>query len=104
LSHRGKIATIQRADSTDGMQHARLPSGSSDPLSPSFLARLAAFADLFTRPTWSQVPEAARTFLSTGPMARFGLEVADVFRRYGDAFREHQDASPSTAQRPAMRT
>jgi hypothetical protein len=38
------------------MQHARLPSGSSDPLPPSFLARLAGFADLFTRPTWSQVP------------------------------------------------
>jgi hypothetical protein len=56
LSHRGKIATIQRADSTDGMQHARLPSGSSDPLPPSFLARLAGFADLFARPTWSQVP------------------------------------------------
>jgi hypothetical protein len=38
------------------MQHARLPSGSSDPLPPSFLARLAGFADLFARPTWSQVP------------------------------------------------
>jgi hypothetical protein len=38
------------------MQHARLPSGSSDPLPPSFLARLAGFADLFAPPTWSQVP------------------------------------------------
>jgi hypothetical protein len=38
------------------MQHARLPCGSSDPLPPSFLVRLAGFADLFTRPTWSLVP------------------------------------------------
>jgi hypothetical protein len=38
------------------MQHThRLPS-SSGPLPPRFLARLAGFADLFTRPTWSHVP------------------------------------------------
>src|SRR6202047_4319778 len=35
-------------------------------------------------------------------MARFGLEVADVFRRYGEAFREHHGASLSTAQRRVM--
>lgn len=56
LSQRGKIAAIQRADSTDGMQHSRLLLSSSDPLPPRFLSRLAGFADLFTRPTWSHVP------------------------------------------------
>jgi len=35
-------------------------------------------------------------------MARCGLEVADVFRRYGEAFREHLGASLSTAQRRVM--
>jgi Putative transposase/Transposase zinc-binding domain len=35
-------------------------------------------------------------------MGRFGLEVADVFRRYGEAFREHHGASLSTAQRRVM--
>jgi hypothetical protein len=35
-------------------------------------------------------------------MARCGLEVADVFRRYGEAFREHHGASLSTAQRHVM--
>jgi hypothetical protein len=38
------------------MQHARLLRSSSDPLPPRFLARLAGFADLFTRPTWTHVP------------------------------------------------
>jgi DDE superfamily endonuclease len=56
LSHGDKIATIQRADSTDGMQHPHPFPGSSDPLPASFLARLAGFAHLFTRPTWLQVP------------------------------------------------
>src|SRR6202165_5632644 len=56
LSHRGKIAAIQRADSTDGMQHSHLlPSSSGSPLPERFLSRLAGFADLFTRPTWSNV-------------------------------------------------
>jgi hypothetical protein len=37
------------------MQHShRLPI-SSDPLPPRLLSRLAGFADLFTRPTWSNV-------------------------------------------------
>jgi len=35
-------------------------------------------------------------------VGRFGLEVADVFRRYGEAFREHHGASLSTAQRHVM--
>jgi len=56
LSHRDKIATIQRADSTDGMQQPHPFSGCSDPLPASFLARLAGFAHLFTCPTWLQVP------------------------------------------------
>ncbi len=38
------------------MQHAHLLPNSSGPLPPYFLARLASFADLFTRPTWSHVP------------------------------------------------
>ena len=53
LSRSGKIAATQRADSTDGMQHARLSPRASDPLPPRFVDRLAVFADLFTRPTWS---------------------------------------------------
>jgi DDE superfamily endonuclease len=56
LSHGGKIAAIQRADSTDGMQHTHLlPSLSGSPLPERLLSRLAGFADLFTRPTWSNV-------------------------------------------------
>ena len=35
-------------------------------------------------------------------MVRLGLEVADVFRRYGEAFCRHHGASLSTAQRRAM--
>ena len=35
-------------------------------------------------------------------MARTGPEVADVFRRYGDTYRQHHDASLSTAQRRVM--
>jgi hypothetical protein len=31
-------------------------------------------------------------------MARSGLEVADVFRRYGEAYRQHHGASLSTEQ------
>src|SRR6266851_264013 len=37
------------------MQHSGLLPISSDPLPPRFLARLAGFTDLFTRPTWSNV-------------------------------------------------
>src|ERR1700730_1105919 len=55
LSHRGEIAAIQRVDSTDGMQHSHLLPTSCDPLPPRLLAQLAGFADLFTRPTWSNV-------------------------------------------------
>src|SRR5271166_6554308 len=36
-------------------------------------------------------------------MPRNGLEVADVFRRYGEAYREQHGASLSAAQRSAMR-
>jgi hypothetical protein len=35
-------------------------------------------------------------------MDRSGPEVADVFRRYGDAYRERHGESLSTAQRRAM--
>jgi hypothetical protein len=39
------------------MQHAHLlPNSSGSPLPERFLSRLAGFADLFTRPTWSHVP------------------------------------------------
>jgi hypothetical protein len=37
------------------MQHSRLFPNSSDPLPPRLVSRLAGFADLFTRPTWSNV-------------------------------------------------
>ena len=37
------------------MQHSHLLPSSSEPLPPRFLSRLAGFADLFTRPTWSNV-------------------------------------------------
>ncbi len=40
--------------------------------------------------------------LTAGPMERPKLEVADVFRRYGDAYRAQQDGSLSTAQRRVM--
>src|SRR3974390_370602 len=55
LSQRDKIAAIQRADSTDGMQPVHLVRTSYDPLPPCLHDRLAGFADLFTRPTWSHV-------------------------------------------------
>src|SRR5260370_42333554 len=55
LSQRGKIAAIQRVDSTDGMQYSHVLPTSCDPLPPRFISRLAGFADLFTRPTWSNV-------------------------------------------------
>jgi DDE superfamily endonuclease len=51
-----KIAAIQHADSTDGMQHSHLLPSASNPLPSRFLDRLAGLADLFTRPTWSHVP------------------------------------------------
>jgi len=38
------------------MQRSHLPGSSGSPLPDRFLARLAGFADLFTRPTWSHVP------------------------------------------------
>ncbi len=56
MSHFDKIVAIQYADSTDGMQHAHVLPACSDPLPPRFLAGLAGFADLFTRPTWSNIP------------------------------------------------
>ncbi|MBR0859097.1 IS701 family transposase [Bradyrhizobium liaoningense] len=56
MSHTGKIAAVHRADSTDAMLPSRLLPSSSDPLPPRFVARLAGFADVFTRPTWSHVP------------------------------------------------
>jgi hypothetical protein len=38
------------------MQHTHPLHSSSDPLPLNFLTRLVGFADLFTRPTWLQVP------------------------------------------------
>ena len=56
LSRRDNIAAIQRVDSTDEMQHSHLlPSSPGSPLPERFLSRLVGFADLFTRPTWSNV-------------------------------------------------
>jgi DDE superfamily endonuclease len=55
LPHRYEIAAIQLVDSTDGMQHSRRLLASPDPLPHRFLSCLAIFADLFTRPTWSNV-------------------------------------------------
>ncbi len=56
LSRRDNIAAIQRADSTDEMQHSHLlPSSLGLPPPERFLSRLVGFADLFTRPTWSNV-------------------------------------------------
>ena len=47
-------------------------------------------------------PATASALLSVGPMERPKLEVADVFRRYGEAYREKHGASMSTAQRRVM--
>ena len=47
-------------------------------------------------------PATASALLSAGPMERPKLEVADVFRRYGEAYREKHGASMSTAQRRVM--
>ena len=56
MSRRNNIAAIQRADSTDEMQHSHLfPGSSGAPLPERFLSRLVGFADLFTCPTWSNV-------------------------------------------------
>ena len=44
----------------------------------------------------------AAVLLSGAPMDRPKLEVADVFRRYGEAYRKQHDASLSTAQRRVM--
>jgi hypothetical protein len=55
LPHRYKIVAIQLVDSTDGMQHSHRLPASLDPLPHRFLSGLAIFADLFTRPTWSNV-------------------------------------------------
>jgi hypothetical protein len=42
---------------------------------------------------------AAQQGLSVTPMPRGAAEVADVFRRYGDAYRQQHGCSLSTAQR-----
>ena len=55
MSHLDKVAAIQRVDSTRGMQHSHHPPVSPGPLPPRLLSCLAGFADLFTRPTWSNV-------------------------------------------------
>jgi hypothetical protein len=55
LPHRYDIVAIQLVDSTNGMQHSHRLPASLDPLPRRFLSGLAIFADLFTRPTWSNV-------------------------------------------------
>src|SRR5208282_4827258 len=57
------------------------------------------------RPTFihfSATAPYASARLNTGPMASDTPEVADVFRRYGDAYRQQHGAALSTAQRRAM--
>jgi len=44
----------------------------------------------------------ARTLLKLGPKGAGSLQLADVFRRYGEAYRQRHGASLSTAQRRAM--
>jgi Phage integrase family/Transposase zinc-binding domain len=44
----------------------------------------------------------AEALLTAGLMVRSGLEVADVFRRYGKAYRHHHGASLSTEQLRVM--
>src|SRR5260370_3089049 len=51
----GDFAAFQRVDSPVGTHHSGVRPFSPDPLPPRFLSRLAGFADLFTRPTWSNV-------------------------------------------------
>ena len=59
--------------------------------------------DLLPRPVAHRAAaHRASALLSAGPMDRPRLEVADVFRRYGEAYREQHGASLSTAQRRVM--
>jgi hypothetical protein len=55
LSQRKKIAANHRIDSTDGMKQSHVTSNPVEPLPQCFVSRLEVFADLFTRPTWSNV-------------------------------------------------
>ena len=55
---------------------------------------------IFTR--FSATAPHAGARLNTGPVASDTPEVADVFRRYGHAFRQQHGAALSTAQRHAM--
>jgi hypothetical protein len=67
LSQLDEVAAIQQADSTDGMQHSRLLPRSCDPLPSCFVARLAVFTDLFTRPTWPNSDAARRRYPGARP-------------------------------------
>ena len=72
------IATIQRADSTDGMQHSRATSP-CDPLPQRFRPQIEDFADLFTRPTWAN----ALTLLTGAILAPGRRTVTAVLRILG---------------------
>jgi hypothetical protein len=56
LSHVYEVVALHCDDSIDEMQHTHLLPSSTGPLPSRLLSRLAGFADLFTRPTWSHVP------------------------------------------------
>src|SRR6201989_3008526 len=59
------------------MQHSDgLPSSSGSPLPERFLSRLVGFADLFTRPTWSNVLS-----LLAGAVLQYHLEVRGKSRQ-----------------------
>ena len=58
--------------------------------------------DALHSPASAPTPPHAIARLNAGPMASDTPEVADVFRRYGDAYRQQHGAALSTAQRRAM--
>ena len=59
--------------------------------------------ELLPRPAPTVPPTRPPAVLLSGaPMDRPKLEVADIFRRYGEAYREQHDASLSIAQRRVM--
>ena len=49
--------------------------------------------DLLPRPVPAEPTTSIRTILTSRPMGRCALELADVFRRYGEAYREQHGAS-----------
>src|SRR5260221_5469538 len=69
LSQRRRIAPGGAIDSTHGMvQTHPTPTSCEPPLPETVMARLAVFASLFTRPTWSNVSWlVAGAILAPGP-------------------------------------